>query len=79
MQPSSSQAGIEFLRTEIETTSVFARIAADAEDPEKRLRDLANARKGYDTLLHFMQTLPLSAEQRDEMSLPHEQIDKLRK
>jgi len=69
MQPSSRDVGIEFLRTEVEATTVFARIASDAQDPEKRQRNVQNARKGFDTLLHFMQTLALGADEQDEMYL----------
>jgi len=67
MPVSNAKAGVEFLRTEFETTSVFAKIAADAADPDKRLRNIQNARKGYDTLVHFVQTLHLSSGERREM------------
>jgi len=69
MQPITSQVGIEFLRTEVETAFVFARVASDAQDSEKRLRNVRNARRAYDTLLHFMQRLVLTPDARDEIHL----------
>jgi hypothetical protein len=63
------QVGMEFLRTEVETALLFARIASDAQDPEKRLRSVQNARTGHDALLHFMQILALTADERAEMQL----------
>jgi hypothetical protein len=59
---------IDFLRIEVETVSVFARIASQAEDEEKRLRNIRNARKGYDTLVYFMSQLLLTPEERDRFS-----------
>ena len=65
----TSKAGIGFLRTEAETAMVFARIASEARDPQKRLRNVRNARTGYKTLLHFMKTVALTADERAEMQL----------
>lgn len=36
--------GIEFLRTEAETCRTFANVADSADYPEKRIRNVANAR-----------------------------------
>jgi len=50
------RAGIAFLKTELETALVFAEIALQsASDSQKRSRNRANARKGYDTFLHLRQ------------------------
>jgi hypothetical protein len=59
--------GVEFLRTEVKTAFVFAKIAADAKDKEKRRRNVYHARKGYETLLYFCSQLLLSADEQDEM------------
>jgi len=69
MQPITSQVGVDFLRTEVETAGVFARIASEAQDPEKRARNLRNSRRGYNTLLHFVRTLVLTADEQAEMNL----------
>ena len=69
MELTTRQVGIEFLRTEVEMALVFARIASDAQDPEKRLRNVQNARTGHDALLHFMQILALTADERVEMQM----------
>ena len=70
----ANPAGVEFLHIEVETASTFARIASEAQDPEKRLRNVQNAQRGYDTLLHFMQTLTLSNDDRAEMHLKVSQL-----
>ena len=67
MVATRNSAGIEFLRTEAETALVFAKIASDAKDVEKRRRNVAHARKGYETLLYFGSQLVLTADERDEM------------
>jgi hypothetical protein len=59
---------INFLRIEVRTASVFAGIASQANDEQKRLRNIRNARKGYDTLLYFMGQLALTPEERDQLS-----------
>jgi len=69
MELTVRQVGIEFLRTEVEMALVFSRIASGAQDSEKRLRNVQNARTGYDALLHFMQILTLTADERAEMQL----------
>ncbi len=66
LQRQVHNAGANFLLTEIETSLTFARAALSAGDNfEKRERNRANARKGYDTLLGFCQryAVPPSAEQ----------------
>ena len=47
---------LEFVRVEVHTSITFASIALSSEnDAEKRMRNRANARKGYDTAVHFLQ------------------------
>ena len=67
MDSTRNPAGVDFLRTEFETSSVFLKIARDTADGEKKLRNVENARKGYDTLLHFLQRLRLTPDEREEM------------
>jgi hypothetical protein len=43
----------EFIRTELETGITFASIALDSKTEEKRQRSCQNARKAYDTAMHF--------------------------
>jgi len=69
MPPPASQAGIEFLRTEVEMAFVFARVARDAQDSEKRFRNVRNARRAYNTLLHFMHRLAVAPDVLGEMYL----------
>jgi hypothetical protein len=46
-------ASIEFVVTELQVSNAFADIALNA-DGEKRDRIIRNARKGYETALHFL-------------------------
>ena len=69
MAATRNPVSIEFLRTEVETSFVFARIAADATDEEKKRRNLRNARTGYDTLMHFLSELVLTNDERDEIRM----------
>lgn len=48
----------EFLRVELHTGLMFARIARQARYQEKRDRNCAQARRAYDALLRFMPKLP---------------------
>ena len=59
--------GIEFLRTEVETASVFAKIASDATDEEKKLRNRHNAIRAYETLVHFVNQFALTIDEEDEI------------
>lgn len=44
-----------FVETEINTSFTFASLALDSlSDPEKQSRNLRNARKGYESALHFL-------------------------
>ncbi len=50
----TNRAELEFLRAELTTGLTLARIALDAQDEEKIERNRVNARKAYDSILHFM-------------------------
>lgn len=61
------RAGLDFLRAEIGLALVFAKIASDTDNEEKRARNLSNARNGYDTLVYFSKQLALTREEHDEI------------
>lgn len=67
MDSRRNPVGIDFLRTESETAFLFARIASDANDEEKKRRNVRNARTAYDTLLHFVNQLALTEDEQDEI------------
>jgi hypothetical protein len=50
-----SQNRRDFLRIEAELSTAFAEIALTSQDPEKRKRNALNAKRGYDTILHFLE------------------------
>lgn len=52
--------GLDFIRAELKTGFTLARIALDAREGVKRERNRTNARKAYDSLMHFLPTLMLS-------------------
>jgi hypothetical protein len=76
MQRVKKPVAFRFLRTEVELASVFADIAAQAEDGEKKLRNAQKARRAYETLVHFTGHLRLTGDERREMQ---EKISKLRR
>lgn len=49
-----------FLKTELKTGLTFAKIALESKDPSKISRNTLNARKAYDTLLHFLKEAELT-------------------
>ena len=59
------QALVNFIATEVSTSLTFARLARDARQIDKRERNLANAKKGYDTAFYF---LLLAYKRRDRVS-----------
>ena len=63
------QAGLEFLRTDIDVGMTFAGIALRSTDPNKVSRNTLNARKAYDTVSQFLNRLPFSSPETTEISL----------
>lgn len=60
---------VQVLKTDLETALTFVRIAREAgEDAEKKRRNQANARKAYDSVLHYEKRLDLSADERRELA-----------
>lgn len=43
-----------FLMTELDVGTIFARIALESDNDDKRTRNRRNARKAYDAILHFL-------------------------
>ena len=61
--PDMKAISVEFLRTELATGLTFSRIALEAKHESKVARNRVNARRAYDTLLHFTPGTSLSAEE----------------
>src|SRR5262249_14829899 len=57
--------GVNFLRTEVETAFVCARIALQATDAEKKIRNRQHALRGYEALLHFVNRFGLTTDEQD--------------
>jgi hypothetical protein len=54
LQREAEQGGLDFMRTELSTALTFAQLAINADAAsQKRARNQANARKAYDTLVHW--------------------------
>lgn len=59
--PSTQQNGVDFLFAELQAGLTFARIASSrTSGPEKVERNRYNARKAYDSILHFRERVSLS-------------------
>jgi hypothetical protein len=54
------RVGADFLKVDLETARAFVRIAQTTEDPATRERNRKSARRAYDTVLRFTQTMRLS-------------------
>ena len=73
-QPREWAAGLSFLKTELDTGLMFAGIANDSHDNEKRLRNFANAKKAHETALRLVQKLIISEEDLHEINSKLERL-----
>ena len=71
-----SLGGLGFLRTELETGLMLARIARSAKRADKRDRNLLNARKAYEAVLRFMPGVMLTTSQTEELKKKLERLKK---
>lgn len=51
---------VDLIKADLDAAYTFASIARQANDRNKRLRNRKNARKGYETVLHFLTTAKLT-------------------
>jgi hypothetical protein len=59
LQHEFNAAGLAFLKTEVDTSMTFAQLALGAgTDSEKKTRNQANAREGYNTILRLSERFP---------------------
>jgi acetylornithine/succinyldiaminopimelate/putrescine aminotransferase len=71
-----SLGGLGFLRTELETGLMLARIARSAKRADKRNRNLLNARTAYEAVLRFMPGVMLTTSQTKELKKKLERLKK---
>lgn len=57
------QSGFSFVNAELDTGLTFARIALGAKGSNKIERNRTNARKAYDSAMHFLPSTSLSSEE----------------
>ena len=62
------QHDFEFLHAEVLTGLTFSGIALGAAHEDKKTRNRINARKAYDTLLHFLPGTSLAPDQEAEIN-----------
>jgi len=58
-----------FLKTEVQTGLLFAKIALESKNPHKISRNTLNARKAYDTLLYFLNDTVLNEDADSEFHI----------
>lgn len=59
-----NRSGVEFLEVDLETALIMARIANEAEDgSDKKMRNIRNARRAYDTIVRLRKRLRPTPEQ----------------
>ena len=59
--------GVGFLFTELDAGMVFAKLALDARDRDKRKRNVGNAEAAYKSLLKFLPRVELTDTEREEL------------
>ncbi len=59
---------VDLIKADLNAASTFASIARESDDEDKRLRNRKNARRGYDTILHFLSTAKLTQRDADEIN-----------
>ncbi|HKT51708.1 MAG TPA: hypothetical protein VJV96_15520 [Candidatus Angelobacter sp.] len=57
------QSGFSFVNAELDTGLTFARIALGAKGRDKVDRNRVNARKAYDSAMHFLPSTSLNTEE----------------
>jgi multidrug efflux pump subunit AcrA (membrane-fusion protein) len=63
-----SRTGYEFMMSDLDVALTLARIASRAaEDDNKRIRNLQNARRAYDKVQELLQRIGLSAGQQQQI------------
>lgn len=62
------EGGVHFLQSEVDTGLTLADIALETEDPEKRRRNLRNARAAYDSILHFADRVFLTGNENQALA-----------
>jgi hypothetical protein len=64
-----SRTSTDFLKADVETALTFVRIARQSKgDDPKRRRNQKNARRGYETILRFINRVTLDVSDADHMS-----------
>ena len=74
IKPDTQVPEIAFLRAELDTGFTFSKIALGANYEDKRARNQANARRAYDTILHFLPSTDLEADEATEIKSKLEQL-----
>jgi hypothetical protein len=70
LQSELNDRKVDLIKSDLQTASTFVTIAEDADnDSPKRSRNRKNARKGHDTVLHFLESAMVSDAERSEANL----------
>jgi hypothetical protein len=67
MGPELNAASVKFLLTDLDTALTFMDVADVTGLEETMQRNHANARKAYDTILHLMKKVTMTAQEQEEM------------
>lgn len=62
------QVAVDFLRTEVQCGHTFASIGLSTNDESNRIRNTANARIAYNTLVRFMGRIAFNSEEAKELT-----------
>ena len=65
-----NKTAVQVLTTDLDAGLTFAKIAEqDGNDADKRHRNQANARKAYDSVVHYKERLETTAEQKQDLDV----------
>jgi hypothetical protein len=65
--PIQNVSSFDFMHAELSTGLTFARVASTAKYANRAARNLANARKAFDTAVSYMARVPLSTTEFAEL------------
>ena len=71
----ADRSALAFLNAELQTGLTLSRIATTAKSQEKKRRNMENARKAYDAILHYLPGSHLTPSETNDLDV---RLDELR-
>ena len=65
LQSKLNDRKLDLIKADLDTAYTFASMARETNDQNKKIRNRKNARKGYNSILHFLSTAKLAHRETD--------------